>query len=419
MQNPKLKILFQLPCTLDPIDNGAKQRMIGTLNYFKSRQDYFDLDIVAAGDWNRQQREQVAPFAADVYLYEGLNSWRDALAARSKSLLYQRILRRQLPIDTTYFTPPGYRRFVQEIADRAAYDFVWIHYLDFAHLAFVDGLKAATKVIDICDIACRIRLARRNVAHLRGLKFDYDQSFRREVKFLKQFDHVLNNSLDELAELEPHLEPRQLTLIPHLLKGMPDADRLPGYGQRAMKHDLLFVGAPYGPNVDGMNFFLAEIFPKIIARHPTVRLAIVGKIGAALDIPAALRGHVDCLGFVPDLGAVYLAARVVICPLLAGSGTKVKLQEAMAYGVPIVTTGVGASGLAFQDGVNADIRDHPEAFAAAVVKLLQDGAMARQYSQAVRQTFEDGYAERVIYARLDQIFGLQPSPIGLPQWTTL
>jgi glycosyltransferase involved in cell wall biosynthesis len=396
----KLKILFQLPCTLDPIDNGAKQRMMGTLNYFKARQDWFEVDIVASGDWTGPQRDQLAPFAAHVHIYDGRRNWGDAIVSRN-------------------FTPPGYRKFVQDLADRQPYDFVWIHYLDFAHLAFVDALQAATKVIDICDIACRIRLARRNIAHLKGLKFDYDQSFRREVKFLQKFDHVLNNSLDELAELEPHLEPRQLTLIPHLLKGLPAADRIPDYAVRKMPYDLLFVGAPYGPNVDGMNFFLAEIFPKIIDRHPTVKLAIVGKVGDALEIPDPLRSHVDCLGFVPDLGAVYLSARMVICPLLSGSGTKVKLQEAMAYGVPIVTTGVGASGLALQDGVNADIQDKPEAFAAAVVNLLQDGAMARQYSHNVLQTFQEGYTERVIYARLDQIFGLQTSPIGLPQWTTL
>jgi glycosyltransferase involved in cell wall biosynthesis len=420
MRNPKLKVLFQLPSALGPIDTGAKQRMIGTLNYFKTRQDDVAIDVVSSGDWDQQQREQVAAFADNVYLYDGRHNWGDAIASRSQSLLYQRILRQQLPIDTKYFTPPGYRKFVQGLADRTHYDFVWVHYLDYAHLAFVESLKTATKVMDICDIACRIRLARQNIAHMRGLKFDYDQSFQREVAFLRKFDHVLNNSLDELAELAPHIESQHLTLIPHLLKGLPDRAQIPDYAHRVMQYDLLFVGAPYGPNVDGMNFFLAEVFPKIIERHPTVRLAIVGKVGAALDMPEAVSGNVDCLGFVPDLGAVYLAARVVICPLLSGSGTKVKLQEAMAYGVPIVTTTVGASGLAFQDGVNAAIQDHPQAFAAAVVALLQDHDRAERYSQDVLQTFQDGYTERVIYARLDQIFGLAPSSIDMavPEWTT-
>jgi glycosyltransferase involved in cell wall biosynthesis len=418
MKASKLKILFQLPCALDPIDTGAKQRMIGLLNYFKMRQRDFSVDVVSSGNWNQQQRDQMALFATHVHVYDGQNNWRDRIASRSQSLLYQRILRQQLPIDTSYFTPPGYRKFVQGLANRHQYDFVLINYFDYAHLALDAAFGSAAKVIDIHDIACRIRLARQGIAYLSGLQFDYEQNFRREVRILRKFDHVLINSLDELAELEPHIPDRQLTLIPHLLKELPDADQMPDYEQRSMQHDLLFVGAAYEPNVAGMNFFLAEVFPTIIERHPKVRLAIVGKVGEALDIPEAVSGNVDCLGFVPDLGAAYLASRVVICPLLSGSGTKVKLQEAMAYGVPIVTTTVGASGLAFQDGVNADIQDHPQAFAASVVRLLQDHDRAQRYSDNVLQTFQDGYTERIIYARLDQLFGLEPTPIVIPQWTT-
>jgi glycosyltransferase involved in cell wall biosynthesis len=420
MNNPKLKVLCHLPCALNPIDTGAKQRMIGLLHYFKMRQEYCDLDVVSAGDWDRQQREQVAALADNVYVYDGRNNWGDAIASRSQSLLYQRILRRQLPIDTTYFTPPGYRRFVEAIADRRQYDVVLINYLDYAHLALGDAFGSAAKVIDIHDIACRIRLARQGIAYLSGLRFDYEQNFRREIRILQKFDQVLINSLDELSELEPHIPASQLTLIPHLLKGLPDADRIPDYASRSMQYDLLFVGAPYGPNVDGMNFFLAQVFPQIIECCPMVRLAIVGKVGDALDIPEAVSRNVDCLGFVPDLGAVYLASRIVICPLLSGSGTKVKLQEAMAYGVPIVTTSVGASGLAFEDGVNADIKDDAPAFAAAVVALLQDERMAGDYSRNVMQTFARDYAEAVVYARLDRILGLQVSPVemALPQWTT-
>jgi glycosyltransferase involved in cell wall biosynthesis len=419
MNNPKPKVLFHLPCALDPIDTGAKQRMIGLLHYFKMRQEYFDLDVVSSGQWNEAQRATVEQFANHLYVYDQ-DSWADRIASRSQSLLYQRILKQQLPIDTKYFTPPGYLKFVDDIADHNQYDFVWVHYLDYAHLAFTNALQSAVKIMDICDIACRIRLARQNIAHMQGLKFDYDRSFQREVEFLRRFDHVLINSLDEMAELKPHIEQQQLTLIPHLLKGLPDVDRMPDYASRSMVYDLLFVGAPYGPNVDGMNFFLAQVFPQIIKGCPMVKLAIVGKVGDALDIPEAVSRNVDCLGFVPDLGAVYLASRIVICPLLSGSGTKVKLQEAMAYGVPIVTTTVGASGLAFQDGVNADIQDQPQAFAASVVRLLQAYDRAERYSDNVLQTFQDGYTEQVICGRLDQIFGLAPSPLDMavPQWTT-
>jgi O-antigen biosynthesis protein len=414
MSNPKTKVLFQIPCPLNPIDTGSKQRILGTLEYFSQRKDIFEVDILSSGDWDEDQRSYIEKFADQVYIYKKSYNWEDILVSRSQSFWYQKLLRRQMPIDTMYFTPPGYLNYVEEIASQKQYDFVWIHYLDHAHLAFRSSLRSAVKVIDICDIACKIRLVRQNFKHLRGLKFNYEQSFQKEVAFLRKFDHVLVNSLDEMRELQQYIAHAQLTLIPHLLEGLPASEQLTAYSQRRMRYDLLFVGAPYEPNVEGMNFFLKEILPRIIKQNPNIRLAIVGNICKVLDIPENLEKYVSCLGFVPSLDEVYMTSKIVICPLLSGSGTKVKLQEAIAYGIPIVTTSVGASGLALEDGVNAFIKDQPDIFIESLNRLLGSEELANQHSLNLIQTFKENYAETVVHKRLDHILisntslGIQP-----------
>lgn len=104
-----------------------------------------------------------------------------------------------------------------------------------------------------------------------------------------------------------------------------------------------------------------------------------------------------------------MKSRLVICPLLDGSGTKVKLLEAMAYAIPIVTTQKGASGLSLMDGVNAFITDDSTLYAKQILRLLKEPELAQKLSEEVAMTFEDEYSNSVIYSKLDEVFGIFPS----------
>jgi glycosyltransferase involved in cell wall biosynthesis len=415
-----IKILYHLPGVQSPVDSGSKKRIAGILEYLYSRNNHIEVDAISAnpyacGVWDKDQRANISCNFKNIYIYQGQKTILDFIESRCWSFWFQTILRRQLPIDSPYHTPRGYRKFFASILASNDYDYIWINYLDFWHLVNTKKAKRIRKIIDIHDISCRIRLARKSIPYLQGLKFNYSSNFQREINALKTFDHVLINSAEELTELSPYLD--ATSLIPHLLMRESNQDQILDYSRRSMKYDLLFVGTVYEPNIKGMNFFLAEIFPDLIAYSPTIKLAIVGNICTAINIPASLKNNVCCLGFVPDLTEIYLASRAVICPLLSGSGTKVKLQEAMAYGVPTVTTSVGASGLAFQDGVNAAIRDSPQGFAESIMNLLQNVNLASQYSHNVRRTFQEHYAEEVVYTRLDKILGLNVSSNnGVSQW---
>jgi glycosyltransferase involved in cell wall biosynthesis len=127
----------------------------------------------------------------------------------------------------------------------------------------------------------------------------------------------------------------------------------------------------YEPNRTGLDFLLEQVLPRVWSELPDARLLLVGK---GLDDSAILDPRVERAGFVADLAEAYERASCAVVPLLQGGGTPLKFVEALAYGLPIVATTRAAAGLAVSDGVDCLLADGSEAFAAALVQVLRDGA---------------------------------------------
>jgi succinoglycan biosynthesis protein ExoO len=144
----------------------------------------------------------------------------------------------------------------------------------------------------------------------------------------------------------------------------PTAAPQPGEGKT-----LLFVGSNTAPNVLGLRWFFDEIWSTVLAAHPTATLKVAGNVARAFPTSPE---RVEFLGVVEDLNAAYAPAAIVISPLTAGSGLKIKLIEAIAQGKAVVATAITLQGVeeALKDAV---IRaDEPEAFATALIHLLDD-----------------------------------------------
>lgn len=412
MSSNRAKILFHLHRPPLPVDGGDKRRLMGMLTYFRSRQDLaiadgFGGNTAGRVEWTEADIPPLIPYLNHFELYRGETDLLDFVYSRSKSFYYQKILGQQLPIDTDYFAPPQYVRFVQKSIERGQYDYLWLNYLEYAALAI--HLKAISNIkifIDIHDLACQGRLVMNDIKYLQKLKFDYQKNLIKEVKILNKFDRVIVNSQQEMALLKSYIAEEKLILIPHIIETKVEFQNIVTYSQRNFNYDLLFVGTGRIPNLKAMNFFLEKIFPNIIAQKPNVTLALVGSINQVIKIPAQLAGNVINLGYIQNLAPIYLTTRVNICPLLKGAGTKVKLQEALAYALPIVTTTVGASGLRLNNNISAYITDDPQEFANKVLSLLENIQLCQQFSTAAKCTFERYYTQEKIYKKLDRLFGI-------------
>jgi glycosyltransferase involved in cell wall biosynthesis len=140
---------------------------------------------------------------------------------------------------------------------------------------------------------------------------------------------------------------------------------------------LLFTGTmSWPPNHEGILWFVSEVWPHVVAEIPGARLLVVGRRpDQKVNSLAAQDPRIHVTGEVPEMQPYYQEATVVVAPLLSGSGTRLKLLDAFAVGRPVVSTTMGAAGLAVSDGHEVLIADSPTAFARQVLLLLGDGAL--------------------------------------------
>ncbi len=166
------------------------------------------------------------------------------------------------------------------------------------------------------------------------------------------------------------------------------------------RSDLFFIGSfTHPPNVDAVMYFLREIFPLIPQRMPDVRFHIAGN-----DMPYSVRAlkskRINPVGFVRDVTPWFRRTRVFVAPLRHGAGMKGKVGQSLAFGLPVVTTRVGAEGMGLPHEVDAMIADDRVDFAAAVIRLYSDDRLWRCLSSAgqelVGQRFSKEAVRRVL-----------------------
>src|SRR5262245_2140515 len=175
--------------------------------------------------------------------------------------------------------------------------------------------------------------------------------------------------------------------------------------------EVLFVGSmSYAPNIDAVEFFCADILPRIAAAVPDVRLTIVG----ANPPPAVQRlagPRVTVTGFVPAVPPYYASALAGVGPLRVGGGIRMKILGGMALGAAMVSTTIGAEGLSLADGRDLLVADTADTFAAAVVRLIRDPGLREALGEHGRQTAVERFSWDATGRTLSAIYqSLRRSP---------
>jgi glycosyltransferase involved in cell wall biosynthesis len=215
---------------------------------------------------------------------------------------------------------------------------------------------------------------------------------RFERNACRRADHVLACSADDARELGTLAPQTPMSVVPN---GVDVESCRPAH-VRPNPAQLIFVGQmSWFPNRDGVQWFLHDVLPRIIAARDDVQFVLVGR-SAGLEVPQALRTRVRLAGFVEDLQPELHAAAIYVVPLRCGSGTRLKVLEAMAFGKAIVTTTIGSQGIDLEHGKEALFADDAESFAAAVLDLLADPARAAQLGVAARAKAQAHYDWRAI-----------------------
>jgi glycosyltransferase involved in cell wall biosynthesis len=161
--------------------------------------------------------------------------------------------------------------------------------------------------------------------------------------------------------------------------------------------ELLFVGGlHWPPNADAVIFFLEEIFPEIVRAIPNVHLTVVGRSYESITARVGHPPGVTFAGHVRDIEPYFSRCRVMVVPLRSGSGMRVKILDALARGVPTVTTSIGCEGIDVEAGKHLLVAETPSQFAAAVLRVLAEEDLAQSMSKVGRLLVMERYDEAVV-----------------------
>lgn len=212
-------------------------------------------------------------------------------------------------------------------------------------------------------------------------------------------------------------------LVPHTpVTVVPNGVDVPAFAPpagEAHREGMLFLGTlDYEPNRQGLLTFCREILPLIRARRPRATLTIIGaNAPSAIETIAELPG-IHYRGFVPDVRPYLWQAAVCVVPLFAGGGTRLKILEALAAGCPVVSTPLGAEGLALRPERELLLAEDAPGFAQQVLRLLAEPALAQRLARAGRERVQR-YDWEQIAPRLERVYqdtlrGKQPVTAAAP-----
>jgi glycosyltransferase involved in cell wall biosynthesis len=173
----------------------------------------------------------------------------------------------------------------------------------------------------------------------------------------------------------------------------------------AGRRNVLFLGGFWHkPNSDAVVWFVDEIWPRVLAQMPDCRFLIAGSNPGHEILALSRAPGVEVLGYIGDLEPLYNAARVCVAPLRFGAGVKGKVGQSMAYGLPVVTTAIGAEGMLSNDDEHLLIADDAEAFAEKVLELLRDDALWIETQALARRFVETHFSVRALNDKVKALF---------------
>ena len=225
-----------------------------------------------------------------------------------------------------------------------------------------------------------------------------------ELRCVRAADVTIVHSGHELALLARETDPSRLVLLRWIARPTPPTR---GF---AARRDICFVGNyRHLPNLDGVQWFAAEVMPRLRERLPQVRLLLAGSF-----MPDAIRAlacdAIEILGWVPDLAELFGSVRLSVAPLRYGAGFKGKVATSLAHGLPVVGSSISLEGTGLSDGDGVAVADDPADFAAAVVRLYEDAGLWAAQSARALERVEALYAP----AAAEAVWRDMLTRLGLP-----
>jgi polysaccharide biosynthesis protein PslH len=300
------------------------------------------------------------------------------------------------------------RDLLAALTRRTRFDIVHADQLNMAQFA-VD-LPAGARIIDQHNAVWTIvqRMAEHSFYPKRiGLELEARRLRRYEARICARFDGMLAVSAPDQAFLGRAAAGAGVRLPPTAIIPIAvDAQGVPPVSRVAHPGSILSMATMFWPpNVDGVLWFAREVYPLIKAVVPSTDFAVVGaRAPASVRLLGDAEPSIRVTGYVEDPQPFLEQAAALIVPVRAGGGMRVKILEALARGLPIVSTTIGYEGIDLESGRHLLVGDTPAAFAEALIAILRDPALGARLAAAGRAVAEQVYDWRVVNPRIEQLY---------------
>ena len=391
-----MKILFLSPTVPFPLTDGGRIRVFNLLKQIAEKNDVTLLALETQAT-DAEGVAELQRLGIQVHLVPNAPT----LPRVSFGTLLKAFFNRQ-PITVARYDVPAYRQKFRELITAQTFDLVHYEMFHTAQFQTETDLPSVLSQQNV-DSAIWQRLCSETTNPF--YKFVYwtqQLAFQRYERVLSpKFDAVTCTSDIDAAVFQQHCVEDAIEIIPN---GVDVTHYLPDFTTEASAH-LIYIGSmDWYPNEDAVGFFADEVLPRIQEKVSDVAFSIVGGNPSARVQKLAERQGVVVTGRVPEIKPYFAEATVFVVPLRIGSGTRLKILEALAMGKAIVSTTVGAEGLDLKDGEEIFIADEPTAFADAVIRLLTDSELRRRMGENGRARVEQDYDWRRIGEKLHAVY---------------
>ncbi|ASZ10115.1 glycosyltransferase family 4 protein [Chitinophaga pendula] len=363
------------------------------LQYFKDRN--IPVDFVSEYHWGEWDEQKIQTFkesgiANDLYVldrkpYKKTNKLRYFFLHKLPALFSVNkfgIIPPAIPDNVT----PAMRKAFNMLLKQQEYGYIIISYVTWANLIKHNRYATtAYKIIDTHDFITAQVMDRKG--------FRLGKAFEEEVKRLDMFDESWCLSIEERYIFSHFGRSKQRLGLPIF-----DNVRLPAVEK---KYDLIYIASENIHNRRAAAWFFEKVYP-LLPSH--LRICLIGRINHSVT---GQYSNVDRVLFAETLEQYYAQSKVAICPMLSGTGIKIKTIEALSFGLPVVCNTKGIDGMPDKSRNGCLVSDEPETFAAHIMQLLTDQHIYNQQQQWARETISMFFATSQRYNTLDQVFGVK------------
>ncbi len=396
-----MKLLWVKTDFLHPTTKGGRIRSLEMLRRLQRRHEvhYIGLENPDEPEGPRRAGEYASKVFAEPHSFPGRRSpkfyWQAAANLLSR-----------LPLAVSRYESARLRKRISELRAAEGYDLVVCDFIMPApSFETFDGVVIFQHNVEMMiwrrhAETARSALAKRYLGSQAQRMFDYEREVCQAV------DRVVAVSEADARLMEREFGVAGIGWVP---TGVDTEAFAPPAAPPEPVADLVFLGSmDWMPNIDGVAWFADEVLPKIRARRPETSVAIVGRSpGAATQRLGRDLPDFTVTGTVPDVRPYLWGSKVSIVPLRIGGGTRLKIYESMAAGVAVVSTTIGAEGLAIDPPANIRIGDDAEAFAEQCLALLEDDAARDSVARAGLELVHSRFSWDSVVDRFEEAAGMR------------